>query len=155
MYPMSVKKVPMYPIFYPKGTVSPLLWKWYMSSHEHIGQGNLTLDVSWMPPRVDHGSTYPSTFSLAPPGLGRSESEIPSYGSTHQERQLHAIRLERRSGVIQIADPAELARTSPLTLRKGMWYIGDSHILLTVGFYMHVPKVHKISFLKFWGWLKR
>ena len=25
MYPMSVKKVPKYPIFYPKGTVKPVV----------------------------------------------------------------------------------------------------------------------------------
>ena len=45
-----------------------------------------------------------------------SGSEIPSYGGTHQERHLHAVRLERRSGVSRIVAPAELPRLGVPTL---------------------------------------
>ena len=57
-----------------------------------------------LPLRVEHGGTHRSTLGPAPPGVSRSGSEITSYGSTHQERHLHAVRLERRSGVTQIVD---------------------------------------------------
>ena len=50
-----------------------------------------------------------------PPGVWRSGSEIPFYESTHQARYLHAVRLERRSGVTQIVTPVELPRLGPLT----------------------------------------
>ena len=37
--------------------------------------------------------------------MSRSGSKIPSYGGTHQERHLHAVRPERRSGVSRIVCP--------------------------------------------------
>ena len=48
--------------------------------------------------------------------VSRLGSEIPSYGGTHQERHLHAVRLERRSGVTRIVAPAELPRLGVPTL---------------------------------------
>ena len=61
-----------------------------------------------LPPKVNDGGTLGLTLSLTSPSVSRSESKIPSYGGTHQERHLHAVRLERRSGVTRIVAPAEL-----------------------------------------------
>ena len=68
-----------------------------------------------LPPRVNHGGTHRSTFSPAPPGVWRSGSEIPSYGSTQHERHLHATHLERRSSVTRIVAPVELPPLRPPT----------------------------------------
>ena len=77
-------------------------------------QGNLTLGV-----RSHRESTMGEPIDRRSVRLHqvlRSGSEISSYGGTHQERHLHAVRLERRSGVTRIAAPAELPRLGVLTL---------------------------------------
>ena len=66
--------------------------------------GNLTLGV-----RSHRESTMGERIARRSARLhqvSRSGSEIPSYGGTHQERHLHAVRLERRSGVTRIAAQA-------------------------------------------------
>ena len=84
-----------------------------LSSSTQSGEADARCQLS---PRVDHGGTHRSTLSPASLRVWRSGSELPSYGGTHQERHLHAVRLERRSGVTRIFVPAELPRLGPLSV---------------------------------------
>ena len=79
-----------------------------------VSQGNLTLS-----PPTCRKPAMGEPIGRCPARhlrVSRSGSEIPSYGGTHQERHLHAVRLERRSGVTRIVAPAELPRLGVPTL---------------------------------------
>ena len=65
--------------------------------------------------KTGHGGAHWSTLGPAPPGVWRTGSKIPSYGSTHQEGHFHAIRPERRFDVTRIVAPAEMPCVGPST----------------------------------------
>ena len=78
-------------------------------------QGNLTLGVSSHRESTTGEPIDRCSVRLHQMCRGRGR-RYPFYGGTHQERHLHAVCLERRSGVTRIVAPAELPCLCVLSL---------------------------------------